>query len=129
MSAYVFDVGARSRAAARFIARVRSEILTAIGEERAATALNQQGVAKQLGKRRTEINRQLTGEAPFTLRAVAELSWALGREISFELHRPLVNPGQNLNAEMTTVEWRKPRVIAANDTAAASSAETEEPHS
>jgi hypothetical protein len=125
--AYVLDVGPRSRAAARFIARVRSEILTAIVENRRATAVNQQAVAERLGKKRSEINRQLTGEAPLTLRSVAELSWVLGREISFELRKPVENPGQNLNVEMTTVEWKKPTVIAARNDVTARNGQNGDP--
>ena len=115
MSSYIVDVGPRSRAVSRFVARVRSEILTAISEERQVSAVNQHKLAEQLKKKRADINRQLTGEAPLTLRSIAELSWALGREINFELHKPATSAGQNLNTEMTTVEWKKPTVIAPRD--------------
>jgi hypothetical protein len=122
MSSYTVDVGPRSRAVARFVARVRSEILTALSEERRGSMINQQTVAGRLQKKRSDINRQLVGEAPLTLRSIAELSWALGREINFELRRPVVEPGQNLNVEMTTVGWKQPTVVALSNGATAQSA-------
>ena len=110
-----FDIGSRSRSVARFVARVRSELLTAINEERRAQAINQQMLASRMGKKRSEFNRQLTGEAPLTLRSIAEISWALGREVNLELRKPAARPGQNLNMEMTTVEWKQPKVIVSRD--------------
>jgi len=41
-----------------------------------------------LGEHRSVINRQLTGLENLTLRRVAELAWALGWDIVFELRRP-----------------------------------------
>jgi ribosome-binding protein aMBF1 (putative translation factor) len=111
MTSYCVDIGSRSRKVGRFIARVRSELLKAVEEERSASKLSQQEIAKRLAEKRAVINHQLSGTAPLTLRSVAELSWALGREISFELREPSRDAGQNCNMETTTVEWKKPTFV------------------
>jgi ribosome-binding protein aMBF1 (putative translation factor) len=117
---YQLDIGHRSRRVGRFIARVRGELLKAVDEERRTSKLNQNAIAKKLGSQRSLVNRQLSGEASLTLRSVAELSWALGREISFELRKPIARDGQNFfNAETTTIAWKKPTVIGASDATAA----------
>lgn len=112
MAPYRVDIGSRSRTVGRFVARVRNELLKAVNEERDASKINSQGVANRLDWHRSAVNRQLSGDAPLTLRSVAELSWALGREINFELHKPVQEPGQNFNMETTTIEWNKPMFIA-----------------
>lgn len=99
MAPYRVDIGSRSRTVGRFVARVRNELLKAVKEERDASKINSQGVANRLDWHRSAVNRQLSGDAPLTLRSVAELSWALGREINFELHKPVQEPGQNFNME------------------------------
>jgi len=46
------------------------------------------------------------------LRSVAELSWALGREINFELRKPVEESGQNINTETTTIGWKQPTLVS-----------------
>ena len=128
MSSYFVDVGPRSRTVARFIARIRGEILTALNEERGASVSSQQAIADRLDKSRSQINRELIGEAPLTLRSIAELSWILGREIHFELRKPVIKPGQNLNDAMSTAGWTTPTIIATPDGAGSRSTETREDH-
>jgi hypothetical protein len=111
MTSYCVDIGSRSRKVGRFIARVRSELLRAVEEERNTCKLSQQEIATRLTRKRSAINHQLSGTEPLTLRSVAELSWALGREISFELREPSREAGQNFNMETTTVEWKKPTFV------------------
>jgi hypothetical protein len=111
MTSYRVDIGSRSRRVGRFIARVRSELLRAVDEERRTAHASQQAIAQRLEQDRSAINRQLSGEANLTLRSVAELSWALGREIKFELRKPIEEIGQNINIETSTIEWKKPTVI------------------
>ncbi|KAB1079387.1 helix-turn-helix domain-containing protein [Methylobacterium soli] len=88
MTSFRFDVGSRGRKAARFITRVRNELQKAVVEERESSGLNQQKLATKLGVNRSVINRQLSGEANLTLRSVAELAWALDRDIEFSLSKP-----------------------------------------
>jgi transcriptional regulator with XRE-family HTH domain len=109
--AYRVEVSPRSRHVGRFIGRVRNELLKAISDERRASGLNQQRLAEKLELQRAELNRQLAGRSHLTLRSVAELSWALGCDIHFELRKPTEEPGQNLNLETTTLEWNPPTLV------------------
>jgi hypothetical protein len=109
--AYRVEVSPRSRHVGRFIGRVRNELLKAISDERRTSGLNQQRLAEKLELQRSELNRQLAGRDHLTLRSVAELSWALGCDIHFELRKPTEEPGQNLNLETTTLEWGAPTFV------------------
>lgn len=119
MTFFRFDIDARSRTAGRFIGRVRRELLRAVMEEK-RSGMTQQELASRLESRRSNINRQLSGEAEMTLRSLADLAWALDREITFELRRPHDTAGQNIapqavvaSAPVTSTVGHKPiRVIA-----------------
>lgn len=110
MTFFRFDIDARSRRAARLLGRVRRELLKALVEQR-QRGLTQQELARRLDTRRATVNRQLSGEAEITLRGLADLAWALDREISIELRRPQLRDGQN--APMTSTAGYQPaRIIA-----------------
>src|ERR1700744_1289091 len=110
MTFFRVDIDARSRTAGRFIGRVRRELLKAITEEK-GEGLTQQDLALRLDSQRSNINRQLSGESEITLRSLADLAWALDREITFELRRPTHADGQNV-APMTSTIGHKPiRII------------------
>src|ERR1700753_1301699 len=111
MTFFRFDIEARSRTAGRFIGRVRRELLKAITEEKGA-GLRQEELAQRLESRRSHINRQLSGEAEITLRSLADLAWALDREITFELRRPDEAAGQNIAPQTSTIGHRPIRIIA-----------------
>lgn len=111
MTFFRFDIDARSRTAGRFIGRVRRELLRAITEQKRA-GLTQQELARRLEIRRSNINRQLSGEAEITLRSLAELAWALDREITFELRRPDNATGQNIAPVTSTIGHKPIKVIA-----------------
>jgi hypothetical protein len=103
VTSFRFDIGGRARKAGRFIGRVRSELLKAAAEEKDANGVTAGELAKKLKTRNSAINKQLEGESNLSLRALADLAWALNREISFEL-RPLNGAaGQNIPAETSTV--------------------------
>jgi hypothetical protein len=111
MTFYRLDIGARARTTGRFIGRVRSQLLQALVEERLTTGLTQQRLSETLEVPRGLLNRQLAGEADLTLRSVAELAWALNREVHIELRKPEITPGQNQPAAFTTLESGQPRVF------------------
>jgi ribosome-binding protein aMBF1 (putative translation factor) len=111
MTFFQFDIGARSRKAARLIGRVRRELLKAVIEERRA-GLTQQELASRLETRRSIINRQLSGEAEITLRGLADLAWALDREITVELRRSDQPAGQNIAPATSTTAYQPVRIIA-----------------
>ena len=110
MTFFRFDIEARSRTAGRFIGRVRRELLKAITEEK-VTGLTQEELAQRLESRRSHINRQLSGEAEITLRSLADLAWALDREITFELRRPDTTDGQNVAPVTSTIGHKPARII------------------
>jgi Crp-like helix-turn-helix domain len=92
---YQFDIGEKGRRVARFLGKVRRELQGALDHEKSVRKLTQQQIASMLGVNRSVINRQLLGGENLTLRRVAELAWALGWEIVFELRKPAVAHGQN----------------------------------
>jgi ribosome-binding protein aMBF1 (putative translation factor) len=110
MTFFRFDIHARSRKAARLMGRVRRELLKAVMEERGA-GLTQQELARRLQAKRGIINRQLSGEAEITLRGLADLAWALGREITIEVRRPERTEGQNIAPTTSTVGHQPVRII------------------
>jgi hypothetical protein len=65
--------------------------------------LTQQSLALKLDTERALINRQLSGETSLSLRALADLAWAMDLEISFELKKPVAEAGQNQPATTSTV--------------------------
>ncbi|MGA7810597.1 helix-turn-helix domain-containing protein [Bradyrhizobium sp.] len=84
--------------------------MRAITEEKRG-GLTQQELARRLDSRRSSVNRQLSGEAEITLRSLAELAWALDREISLELRTLERAAGQNI-APVTSTTGHKPiRII------------------
>jgi transcriptional regulator with XRE-family HTH domain len=113
MTFFRFDISARSRTAGRLMGRIRRELLKAVTEEKQA-GLTQQELARRLESGRSNINRQLSGEAEITLRSLADLAWALDREITFELRRP-DDTGQNIAPQTSTIGHRPIRIIATPD--------------
>jgi transcriptional regulator with XRE-family HTH domain len=95
VTSFHFDIGSRARHAGRFIGRVRSELLRALSQRKGEGSLPQQVLAEKLGIERSLINRQLSGESNLTLRALADLAWAMDMEISFQLKEPVGKAGQN----------------------------------
>ena len=111
MTFFRFDIDTRSRMAGRFIGRVRRELLKAIVEEKHG-GLTQQELARRLETRRSDINRQLSGEAEITLRSLADLAWALDREVTVELRRADGAVGQNIAPTTSTIGYQPVRIIA-----------------
>ena len=103
MTSFHFDIGGRARHAGRFIGRVRGELLRALAQRKRDGSLPQQALAEKLGIERSLINRQLAGETNLSLRALADLAWAMDMEISFELKEPMIKAGQNQSVESQTM--------------------------
>jgi len=111
MTFFRFDIDARSRMAGRLLGRIRRELLKAVTEEKRA-GLTQQQLARRLESDRLNINRQLSGEAEMTLRSLADLAWALDREITFELRPINTASGQNIAPTTSTIGYQPVRIIA-----------------
>jgi ribosome-binding protein aMBF1 (putative translation factor) len=111
MTFFRFDIDARSRTSGRLFGRVRRELIKAIMEEKRG-GLTRQELARRLETRRSDINRQLSGEAEITLRSLADLAWALDREVTVELRRPDNAAGQNIAPTTSTIGYQPVRIIA-----------------
>lgn len=97
-----FEIGARARAASRLIGSIRDDLVKAVVQEKEASGLTQQQLAQKLGVSRATLNRSLAGNRELTLRSVAELAWALDREVSIELRKPDATPGRNYAVATST---------------------------
>ena len=87
MNLYLFDIGEKGRRVSRFIGQVHAELQRALVFEKAVRKITQQQIATMLGVNRSVVNRQFMGLENMTLRRVAELAWALGWDIVFELRK------------------------------------------
>jgi plasmid maintenance system antidote protein VapI len=92
MSSFQISITPSRRAAARYIASVRKELLEALAEESAASGMSQSDIARAIGVHRSIINRELRGQKDLTLGRVAELAWAMGRKASFALPKQVSAP-------------------------------------
>ncbi|WP_113384679.1 helix-turn-helix domain-containing protein [Rhizobium sp. SYY.PMSO] len=80
-----FEIGPRARAASRVTANVRSDLVAAILERRSEKGFSQQRLAEMVGVSRGDLNRYLCGRRELPLRSIADLAWALDKEIHIEL--------------------------------------------
>ena len=87
-----FEIGARARAASRFVANVRSDLVAAIIARRSENGITQQQLAEFVGVSRKELNSYLCGQKELPLRSIADLAWALDKEIHVELRDPMGSP-------------------------------------
>ena len=107
MPSYLYDIGDRSRAVARFIAHIRSELQKAYAQERVERKLTQQAIATRLGVNRSVINRQLTGLENMTVRSVAELAWAIGWTPNFSVSKHVQNGNYFITTDVTPTVAKK----------------------
>ena len=103
MMFFRFDIGARARSASRLIGNIRNDLIEAVVKERTAKGLSQQQLAELAGMSRSALNKSLSGREELTLRSIAELAWALNREVHVELREPGAPAGQNFFAETSTL--------------------------
>jgi len=96
MTSYLFDIGGRRRKVARFLGRVRQELVAAFIEEHKHSGLTRDMLARKLDVHKSVVTRRLNGSANLTLRSVAEVADALGREINFSLEKPAPSDGTNI---------------------------------
>lgn len=104
-----FALTKSSGLAPRFIAKVGKAITIAALDERQNSGITQQSIANKLNVNRSVINRWLRGGANLTLRTLAEIAWALGFEIVFELRKRGVREGRNTQeAALSSGEQERP---------------------
>jgi transcriptional regulator with XRE-family HTH domain len=85
MKSFQIGLSPSRRAAGRFVSRVRRALQRAVVEEGERNGLNQSKIADAIGVHRSVISRELNGRQDITLGRIAELAWAMGREIEFDL--------------------------------------------
>jgi len=95
MTSFQIAISPSKRAAGRFISRVRRTLQRALMEEAHVNGINQSQIAKAISVHRSVVSRELNGRQDITLGRVAELAWALGRDIEFNLVVPRVPLGTN----------------------------------
>lgn len=106
---YELRIDEKQRAGSRFIAKVGKAITIAALDERQNSGITQQSIANKLNVNRSVINRWLRGGANLTLRTLAEIAWALGFEIVFELRKRGVREGRNTQeAALSSGEQERP---------------------
>jgi transcriptional regulator with XRE-family HTH domain len=86
---FLFDIGRRQQRVGRFIGQVRRELVKAFTEEQQERGLTRDELARELGVHKSVVTRRLNGSANLTLRVVAEMANALGRDIRFSLEKPV----------------------------------------
>lgn len=96
MTSFQIGISPSRRAAARFVARVRRTLQRALYEEGERSGLNQSDIARSIEVHRSVISRELNGRQDITVGRIAELAWALGREVEFNLVRPEQAEGSNV---------------------------------
>ena len=96
MTSFQIILSPKRRASGRFVAKVRGALQKALAEEGVASGLTQSEVARKIEIHRSVVSRELRGRQDITLGRVAELAWALGREINFDLVRPIADTNSNI---------------------------------
>lgn len=85
MSSYRFRTGGRQRKFVSLIGVVHSEIDRAFADWQAETGGTKSDLADKLGVHKSVLTRRLSGTANMTFKAVADLAWALDREVVFRM--------------------------------------------
>ena len=99
---YQIKIDHKSLKVARSIAKMQSKIQQAYVE----SGKTQQEIATILNVDRSVVNRRLKEKSNLTERSIAEIAYALGREIEFELTIPVVAPGSNSPLDVSEVGTR-----------------------
>jgi transcriptional regulator with XRE-family HTH domain len=103
MTSFQIGLSPSRRAAGRFVSRVRRALQRAVVEEGERNGLNQSKIADAIGVHRSVISRELNGRQDITLGRIAELAWAMGREIEFDLVKVVPEVGSNATPVVSAV--------------------------
>lgn len=88
MTSFQIDIDPRKRKRGRFINKVRKELQKAVAETLEQQGATQADLARLLGVNRSVLSRRLNGSANLTLSSIADLAWALDRDLNFSLSQP-----------------------------------------
>jgi hypothetical protein len=86
--------------------------LKAIAEQHPESDPPQKALSKKLKRSQSLTTRLLSGEERLSLRTIAELAWALDREIVFEFRAPTAAAGQNISPETSTVRHSQIKFVS-----------------
>ncbi len=93
----------RRKTYVRFITDVQYQLQNALAEERTASGKTQSAIADAVGVDKSFVHRALHGGRNLTTQTIADLAWALNRDIVFELRSPAQSrPGSNWVVTDTT---------------------------
>ena len=82
-NSYKMKIDPRRRKFVRLVSLIHAEIDRALQEECASRGISQNDVARILGIDQGALSRRLSGTSNLTLRSIADLAWALDRDIDF----------------------------------------------
>ena len=85
MTSYKSRITPRRRKFVRLIGDIQEELHRVLMDEHEATGITQADIARMLGKDRSFVSRKMSGRSNMTLETIAELAWALDREILFRM--------------------------------------------
>lgn len=107
---FVFDIGGKKRATARFISLVRRRLIEAIIKAENDDGITRADIARKIGCHRSRVTRQLRGNSDLTLRSISEISWAIGMRPIFELEN-VVPDGVHVNEVRSVWEGEPEEVL------------------
>ncbi len=87
MTSYKSRITPRRRKFVRLIGDIQEELQRVLMDEHEATGITQADIARALDKHPSVVSRALSGRSNLTLETIAELAWALNREILFRMLR------------------------------------------
>jgi predicted transcriptional regulator len=103
--AFQLNIEPKSAKASDFIGDVRAELARTLSDL-SDEGVTKSDVAKKLGVHRSAITRRIRGTENITLRTLAEMAWAMDRDIIFRLEKPIVTTRHNAQVSSTTQPQR-----------------------
>ena len=85
MISYKSRITPRRRKFVRLIGDIQEELHRVLMDEHEVRGITQADIARMLGKDRSFVSRKMSGRSNMTLETIAELAWALDREILFRM--------------------------------------------
>jgi hypothetical protein len=105
MTSYLIDPGPRAVTVGRLLDGVRRELRDAFLDQKLQTGLTIKDLALKLAKPCSEINGYFAGTRTLSLRAIADLAWALNKSITLDIGAEPTFEGQNSHAADVSVHY------------------------
>ncbi|MBX8785367.1 helix-turn-helix transcriptional regulator [Ochrobactrum sp. GRS2] len=96
---YLFELSPLEDAGATLVSEVGHALQHAVSEERKLKKLTKQKIATTLGVHRSHVHRMLSGHYNLTLISLAELAYAIGREVRVSLEKTQQERGCNFHPD------------------------------